>query len=496
MIQNEFNEQFDPDQFDWDGDAHYHMGLCDDDVVEAALSAALAVHENSFGWTYVRESGLRERARKLFHVKVVMPEEHREWFEKTWPEYLFVWDTATQHHDHPRSHLATELNEMEVVDQLLRRGVPYADLWGNPGRNEKYKRACITLYEKEVARDYVRYQHAESFARAFRMDWDKLVRGGYHIGGKRIHDVLLNQCLYYQSLDKIGEFCNAHALNRAHCIVHRHPESSGTLNAGEMIYAVDEKGIVTQKNVLTGEYYKHASIEALFHQFNSKTKFGGLAWTTRKLGGDAFLIEFVGCPNDICEDFVPFSYLAPATRVEEGICNVKVRKFLHFTWVTHARGGKNVLLEDTELLTELRRYQSGRLRNSQRKTELHNLARRLVNKKDIISMHGGHVHDIDVATIDDYVEAAFHMDLRHELEVAISYHRENKAMIQAFNEYMEKGKLPLNLVLPTKAVSLLVDGAAKASLATIATGKAVVAFGRAYSSSNPYNPVTGVEWVC
>jgi len=496
---NEFNN-FDPDQFNWEGTDGIDLGDNRDTILEAAFAAALAVHEDSFGWTYVRKSELRERARKLYHVKVVMPEEHREWFEQEWPEYIFVWDGATQHHDHPRSHLATELNEMEVVSELLKHGVPYADLYGNPGRNAKYKRPCLTLYDFTCARDYIRYQHADKFPRAARLDWSRLVGGKYTVGNKRVHDVVGTQCLYYMGLDAVGQFCNAHPKNRMHFTVHRHPESSGTLNAGEMAYIVDQEGTVRQKNVATGELYEHPSIEALFHQFNCKTKYGGLAWTARKLGGDTFLLQFVGCPSDICKDYVPFKYLE--TPVEEVVNDVQVRRFLHFTWTTYRTQDKVVYLEDAQLLHKLRRYAAGRVRNPRTKTELFNYAKRLVNKEDIISIHGGGAHEVHVATISDYVESAFYMDIRHELEVAISYYRENRNMVKAINAYMEKGELPTSLVLPSKVVHSITDGSAKAALLAVTaldkTGQAVCSTVRRCASElteHPYNPVSGVAYV-
>jgi len=448
---NAFND-FDPDQFDWDGDANVKPEGFDFDLVDSALNVALAVHEEHFGWTYVKESALRERAKKLFHVKVVMPEEHREWFEKTWPEYLFVWDTASQHHDHPRSHLATELNEIEMVERLIASGTPYADLFGNPGRDAKYKRTCLTLYKKACARDYVRYQHAHKFKQAELMDWNKLVKGGYRLGGKRIHDVTLTHALYYMQLGNVAEFCNAHPLNRMHAIVHRHPLVSGTLNAGELSYTVDEEGIVTQQNVATGETYVHPSVEALFHQFSAQTSNGGLAWTVRQLGGDSFLIEFVGCPNSVCGEYVPFKYLKSETRSEETFNSVVVKKFLHFTWCWTIRNNTKVLLPDADLLAKLRRYQAGRLRGPRQKTELMTYARRLVNKEDIIAIHGGGAHVVPVGSIVDYVEAAFYMDVRHELEVAISHYKQNKTYTDALNVYIEKGELPIDLTVPSAVI--------------------------------------------
>jgi hypothetical protein len=493
---NEFNEQFDPNQFDWGSDDGIVLGDDHDTVVEAAFAAALAVHEQGFGWTYLRQSELRECARKLYHVKVVMPEEHRSWFEKEWPEYVFLWDKATQHHDHPRSHLVTELNEMEVVNELISHDMPYVDLYGNPGRNAKYKRPCLTLYDFKSPRDYIRYQHAKNFPRAARLDWERLVRGGYSVGKRRVHNVVGTHCLYYLGLEAVGQFVNAHPENRMHFTVHRHPESSGTLNAGELAYAVSSEGHVIQKNVLTGESYEHPSVEALFHQFNCKTKAGGLAWTTRKLGGDTFLIQFVGCPSEICEDYVPFKYLE--TPVEEVINEVKVRRFLHFTWTTYRTDGGPVYLEDAGLLHKLRRYAAGRVRNPRTKTELFNYAKRLVNKEDIISIHGGGAHEIQVAVLSDYVEAAFYMDVRHEVEVAITHYKKNQELVAALNAYMEKGEMPTSFVKTMKVVHSVTSGTAKAALLSVsaldATGHAVARTVKRHCSTamaNPWNPLDG-----
>lgn len=492
---NEF-DNFDPDQFDWEGDTG--ISPCDnyDTVVEAAFAAALAVHEDSFGWTYVRESELRERARKLYNVKVVMPEEHREWFEKTWPEYVFVWNQATQHHDHPRSHLCTELNEMEVVQELLKHDTPYIDLYGNPGRNAKYKRPCLTLYDFKGPRDYIRYQNAHKFPRAARLSWKKLVGEGYSMGRRRIHDIVGTHCLYYLGLDAVGQFVNAHQQNRAHFIVHRHPESSGTLNAGELAYSVSSEGIVRQKNVLTGEMYEHPSVEALFHQNSAKTKYGGVTWTARKLGGDTFLLQFVGCPSEVCGDYVPFKHLE--TPVEEVVNEVKVKRFLHFTWVTYRTSDNVVYLEDAGLLRKLRRYVAGKARNPRTKAELVNYAKRLVNKEDIISIHGGGAHEIHVGELCDYVEAAFYMDIRHELEIAITHWRNNATMVSALNAYMEKGEMPKSVILPSKVVHAIGSTTARAALLSVkgldAAGRAVastVARGCHDAKMNPWNPLNG-----
>jgi hypothetical protein len=451
---------YDPDEFDWDGDSTPPVDEVEFNMVEVALETVTKLCERQFGWVWRRPSKQGEVAKKVFKVKVVMPVEHRAWFEAEWPEYLFEWEGASVHHDHPRSHLCTELNEIEMWQRCVEAGTPAVDLFGNPGRAAKYARKCLTLYSRKTPRDYLRYQHAAKFTNAKELDWEALIRGDYRVDGKRVHDVFLTHALYYLSLDKVGEFVNAHPLNRVSALVHRHPFTSGTLNAGELEYEVDEEGNVTQKNALTGEKYVHPSMEALFHQFNCKVSTGGLCWTTRKVGGDTFLFEFVGCPGKVCGDYVPFKYLKPETRTEETFCNVTVRKFLHFTWSYVERQGQVIHLSDSDLLTKLRRYQAGRLRGPRQKTELMNYARRLTNKEDIIAIHGGGAHEIAVGSMADYVEAAFYMDVRQELQCALAHFKENAAMVMALNNYYEKGALPKDFTIPVRVVQLVSAGAA------------------------------------
>ena len=153
-------------------------------------------------------------------------------------------------------------------------------------------------------------------------------------------------------------------------------------------------------------------------------------------------------------------------------------------------------MEDAGLLHKLRRYVAGRSRTPRTKTELVNYAKRLINKEDIISIHGGGAHEIRVGDLCDYVEAAFYMDVRHELEIAISHFRKNATLVKAINGYMEKGEVPTSLVLPTKIVHSITDGSARAALlactALDATGRAVAGTVKRCASdavNNPWNPL-------
>jgi len=262
-------------------------------------------------------------------------------------------------------------------------------------------------------------------------------------------------------------------------MIHRHQHSHGELNAGEQEYWVSEDGVVTQRNCDTGEPYSHPSLEGLFHQFNAKTKYGGVAWTVTKMGGDTYQFEFVSCPNDLCGEYVPLKFLKPETRVEWAYNDTVVRGFLGWTWMTVTKGDRKYQLVDCDLTDKLRRYVAGKPRNARMKSELMNYARRLTNKADIIAIHGGGAHEVMVGRMSDYVENAFYCDARHELEVAMSYWRRNHVITDALTTYYETGKMPLDVARIQKAMKVGVNTLTSAANvpALVATGAAVATGG-------------------
>jgi hypothetical protein len=388
-------------------------------------------------------------------AKVVMPEEHRAWFEAEWPEYVFVWDKATRHHDHPVAHLCTELNEIEMTEKLVMEGTPYIDLFGNGHRDAKYKRKALCLYDLKSAKDHLRYQDADNSVYMQKIDWSKLWTGGYKWGTQDINVLCLTHSLYYMELEEIARWCNMNKSKKVIAMVHRHQHSHGFLNRGEQEYWVTEEGRVVQKNVDTGESYGHPSLEGLFHQYSAKTRAGGLAWTATKMGGDTYQLQFVGCDNDLAGDYVPLRFLKPETRVEWAYNDTVVRGFLGWTWMSMTKGNTRYLLEDCDLTDKLRRYVAGKPRDARMKSELMGYARRLTNKADIIAIHGGGAHEILVGRMSDYVENAFYIDARHELEVAMSYWRKNKTIVKALNAYYTTGEMPLDVASVQKAISVV-----------------------------------------
>jgi hypothetical protein len=441
-------DEYNPDTFDWGEDAPgIDLNDVGPNIVDEAIMAALAAHEEAYGWRFLKRSDRKEGAGRLYRCKFYMPEHGRLFFEENFPGYTFIWDGALGHHDHPVSNLCNELNEIEMVENLISSGEQWIDLFGNGNRDRKYKRKCVNMYTLATSKDYIRYQNTGPSDVLF--DMDKLCdpNGVY---GKMNH-ITITQALYYLSMEQIGRIVNVHSKRRIHALVHRHSKTRGELNSGEQEYFVDGNGVVTQWNVATGEKYTHPTLEPLFHQFNAKTSHGGVAWTVRAAGGDSYIIEFVGCPNNLCTDFVNVQKLKEQSWEEYEYNNISVQKFLHWTWMSASTSQGRVQIEDLELFSTLRRYVAGKQRTPRLKTETANLARRLCNKNDIISIHGGGSSDIPVASMTDYVEVAFYVDMRSELNIALSFHRENSKMATVLNKYYAEGQLPRDFSVLTGA---------------------------------------------
>jgi len=444
-------DEYNPDNFDWGEDA---PGVILDDVgldiVDQAVMAALEAHEGTFGWRYLKKSDRQEGAGRLYRCKFYMPEYGQKFFEREFPGYTFIWDGALGHHDHPVSHLCNDLNEIEMVEPLVSSGELWVDLFGNGNRDRKYKRKCVNMYTLSTAKDYIRYQYKGSTDVPY--DLDKLCDPNGIYG--KIDHITCTQGLYYLSMEQIGRIVNVHSGRRFHALVHRHMKTRGELNAGEQEYSVDGNGVVTQINVATGEFYRHPTLEPLFHQFDAKTSYGGVAWTVKAAGGDAYIIDFVGCPNQVCTEFVNVQELKEKSWQEYEYRSISVQKFLHWTWMSATTASGRVLIEDLELFEDLRRYVAGKQRTPRLKVETMNLARRECNKRDIISIHGGGHSEIPVASMSDYVEVAYYIDAQSELDIALSFHKENLRTVTALNKYYESGVVPRDFTLITGAAGV------------------------------------------
>jgi len=214
-------------------------------------------------------------------------------------------------------------------------------------------------------------------------------------------------------------------------------------------YEVDSDGIVSQTNPVTGFKYNHRSLEPLFH-VDSCRIFGGkvgLAWDINRLAGDNYHIKFVLCDPSKCSKVVdPYSLIKKDREVYiRG--DVTVYRCLGYEWYVYHGPDKQTLLADVELYDRLRRTIAGKERSPRAKSDLMAMCRRLANKNDIISIHQGFTHEVAPELMTDYVNAAFYADVKHELDIALMYHRENRGAVEALNRFIVEGKAPVDLTI-------------------------------------------------
>lgn len=262
--------------------------------------------------------------------------------------------------------------------------------------------------------------------------------------GEKYRLFLSTHGLYYMNLDQVASWMNGNMEAEFHCIVHRHNKSKGHLNKGELQYTTDSDGYVRQINPLTGFTYQHRSIEPLFHTDSCRVLGGkvGLTWDINKGAGDTYHIKFVLCDPKVANDISDPWMLVQKDREVYVRGDVTVYRVLGFEWYAYHGAHGQTLLEDVELYDRLRRTIAGKERTPRAKADLGAMCRRLANKNDIISIHQGFCHDVAPERMADYVNAAFYADVKHELEVALLHHRENKAAVDALNRYYAEGIAP------------------------------------------------------
>jgi len=311
----------------------------------------------------------------------------------------------------------------------------------------------------------------------------------------KIDHVLCTQSLYYLSMNDVARIVQTSPSRKLSGLIHRHPNTHGFINRGEQEFWVGLDGQVLQKNVKTGQKYSHPSMEALFHQESARTHYGGVAWSIRTAGTDSYIVEFVAAPSELCEEYVPLKALKPHTRTTVTTRNVTVHTFLGWTWIVSDKGNKKVsILDDVDLFKRLRNYVALKPRTPKLRTLCANLALRLCNKEDIISIHGGGHHEIPESMLSDYVEAAFYCDVEKEFTTAIAHWKDNKDLVVALNKYYEQGVIPNDF-------GLLVDvvGGSTAAVAQVVKGTSRTVYEEisyAFSSDNQYKRVldrTGVD---
>lgn len=444
------NRNYETDEFDWEGNGETMTHQTEVETVESLIRTALQVT------TPVEDAWLRpsavdnDRARVTYNVPFSLTNEQKDQMAELIGDVRTLTYNATGYHDHPLSHCVTEVSEDLVVRKFGNE--PFVSVWGNASRHKRMGHVgAHTVANRVVPHDWFRNRGFEGNVE----DIDKFLERRGHLQYRLF---LCTQALYYIPLEDVARWLGGNMDAEFHCIVHRHGQSHGRIHKGELEYTVDSDGVVTQKNKMTGFSYTHKSLEPLFHADSCRVLNGtvGLTWDINCLAGETYHIKFVLCDPRRCANLKDPDELIKSKREVSIKGDVTIYRILGFEWYVYSGSAGQVVLEDVDLFDRLRRAVAGKERTVRARSDLNALCRRLSNKNDIISIHQGFCHDIPPELMTDYVAAAFYCDVEHELEVAIKYHRENRAAVEALNKYYVQGVVPpdyTNLARVGKAVS-------------------------------------------
>jgi len=436
---------YDIDQFDWDGGTDdYLVDQQRVEEVEDLLREALQVTAP------VEDSWLRpslvdnDRARVTYNVPYALSEGQKDHMKELVGDIRTLTFNAREYHDHPVSHCCLEISEDLVVRKFGQE--PFVSVYGNASRHRRMGHTgAKTVSSKHVPHDWFRNRGMQEQV----TDVDSFIKGRGHL---RYRLFLMTHALYYMSLEDVAAWMGGNHDAEFHCIVHRHNKTKGHINKGEIQYTLDSDGYVHQTNPLTGFTYSHRSVEPLFHTDSCRLMGGkvGLTWDINRLAGDNYHVKFVLCDPRVANKIEDPWSLVKKDREVYIRGDVTVYRALKFEWyVYHGANGQR-LLEDVELYDRLRRTIAGKERTPRAKADLMAMCRRLANKNDIISIHQGFAHEVPPEAMADYVNAAFYADVKHELEVALMYHRENKAAVDALNRYIVEGHVPTDMTMIAK----------------------------------------------
>jgi len=435
------NRSYNISEFDWDGEGERSDDQNQIEQVEALLRVSIqATAPVEDRW--LRPSTVdNDRARVQYNVPYTLTAEQKTNMEELVGEIRTITYNASGYHDHPLSHCLTEISEDLVVKGF--GNTPFVSVWGNAARHRRMGHGGAKVVgSRIVPHDWFRNRGMEESV----TDVDEFTKARGHM---KYRLFLSTHALYYMNLEEVACWLGGNPDAEFHAIVHRHGQSSGRINKGELQYSVDSDGIVTQTNPLTGFKYSHRSLEPLFHVDSCRIFDGkvGLAWDINKLAGDNYHIKFVLCDPSKCTKVVDPYELVKKDREVYIRGDVTVYRCLKFEWYVYHGPDKQVLLEDVDLYDRLRRLIAGKERTPRAKSDLMAMIRRLANKNDIISIHQGFTHDVPPELMTDYVNAAFYADVKHELEVALMYHRENKGAVEALNRFIVEGKAPVDATI-------------------------------------------------
>jgi len=273
----------------------------------------------------------REAAKHLgpnlpkFELPFFLDKPQMQFLQSRFPRTTFRCKSDNPH-DHPLAHTETMIATLKA-QRMVAPGQLIVDLYGDPKRADELNRSQARSNNPKRAIAYTALKTEKDYLRALKWgmphgpnglryieECDGLVQDlgltKSHLTQVFEHDVagrdvtwFMRHTMYYSTDEQIAEMLSLDG-SRALAIVHRHPNVQDALFNGDCTYW-KVQGCVEQVNVLTGERYVHRDLSYLWDSTTKvvRTSKGAYTWTFHMVSADTWIIELVGCPNNMDERF-------------------------------------------------------------------------------------------------------------------------------------------------------------------------------------------------
>jgi hypothetical protein len=211
------------------------------------------------------------------HPKTVIPvafrlsKEQFDHLHACFPDYHFH-QYKSDGHDHPISHVKTQVAAYEMLLQFRRKGKKIIDIHGNPASNANMKRILgldvTTFVTLVTAKDHIRAATKWAASEFKEVPYIRDLHTSpevLELMSKADAMVSVHTAYYYGMNEVVGMMKLMKDKATFTCIMHKFQGAAGSLNEGELVWKKVGRTI-HQTNARTGESYSHPDNSAWFEK--------------------------------------------------------------------------------------------------------------------------------------------------------------------------------------------------------------------------------------
>jgi len=211
------------------------------------------------------------------HPKTVIPVGFRlkkdefDILHAEFPDYHFH-QYKSDGHDHPISHVKTQVAAYEALLAFRRKGKKIIDIHGNPASNSNMKRILgldiVTFVTLVTAKDHIRAATKWAASEYTEVPYVRdLATSAAAMEILEKADAMVSiHTAYYYSMEEVSSMMSLMKDKATFtCIMHKFDGAAGSLNNGELQWK-KVGGRITQVNASTGESYEHPDNSRWFSQ--------------------------------------------------------------------------------------------------------------------------------------------------------------------------------------------------------------------------------------